>query len=63
MIGLKPGRLASLVERWKPDYVFITVVEREERHKLFAAMPPAQGQLPASAGTQGVAGAAANPLP
>jgi hypothetical protein len=31
-----PGRLSQLVDRWKPDYVFITVVERAARNEAFA---------------------------
>ena len=38
--ALKPGgRFIDLVEKWKPDYVFITVVERDSRSPLFT--PPA----------------------
>ncbi len=39
--ALKPdGRFTELVEKWKPDYVFITVVERDSRSDLFALSPP-----------------------
>lgn len=39
--ALKPGgRFLQLVEDWKPDYVFFTVVERDSRHLSFAAYPP-----------------------
>ena len=39
--ALKPGgRFAQLVETWKPDYVFVTVVERAARADLFASHPP-----------------------
>ncbi|MBX3711261.1 MAG: hypothetical protein KF800_04820 [Lysobacter sp.] len=33
-------RLARLVEEWKPDYVFVTVVERASRDPKFALPPP-----------------------
>lgn len=39
--ALKPGgRFVELVEKWKPDYVFITVVERDSRSELFTLPPP-----------------------
>lgn len=39
--AIKPGgRFVQLVEDWKPDYVFITVVERASRSPWFAAYPP-----------------------
>ena len=39
--AIKPGgRLVQLVEDWKPDYVFFTVVERASRFAVFAAFPP-----------------------
>ena len=39
--ALKPdGRFVELVEKWKPDYVFITVVERDSRSDLFSLSPP-----------------------
>jgi len=39
--ALKPGgRFAQLVEDWKPDYVFITVVERAARDTSFATYSP-----------------------
>lgn len=39
--ALKPGgRLVQLVENWKPDYVFITVVERDARSEAFTRYPP-----------------------
>lgn len=39
--AIKPGgRLVELVEDWKPDYVFFTVVERASRAEFFAALPP-----------------------
>lgn len=39
--AIKPGgRFAQLIEEWKPDYVFITVVERSARTPSFAAYPP-----------------------
>ncbi len=38
--ALRPGgRFVELVETWKPDYVFITVVERSSRAGIFA-LPP-----------------------
>jgi hypothetical protein len=33
-------RFAELVKAWSPDYVFITVVERSARLRLFAKPPP-----------------------
>jgi hypothetical protein len=39
--AIKPGgRLLPLVDAWKPDYVFLTVVERDSRAESFAAFPP-----------------------
>ena len=39
--AIKPGgRFVQLVEEWKPDYVFFTVVERGSRAPWFAAYPP-----------------------
>lgn len=39
--ALKPGgSFTKLVEEWKPDYVFITVVERAVRSAYFEAYPP-----------------------
>jgi alginate O-acetyltransferase complex protein AlgJ len=39
--GIRPGgRLAELVTKWKPDYVFFTVAERSLGNGLFAAYPP-----------------------
>ncbi len=39
--AIKPGgRLLQLLENWKPDYVFFTVVERSARSPWFAAYPP-----------------------
>lgn len=39
--AIKPGgRLVQLVEEWKPDYVFFTVVERASRNPSFATYPP-----------------------
>lgn len=35
-----PGLFARLVETFKPDYVFITVVERGARRKRFGSLPP-----------------------
>lgn len=38
--AIKPdGRFVQLVEEWKPDYVFFTVVERGSRAPWFAAYP------------------------
>lgn len=38
--ALKPGgRFVQLVEAWKPDYVFFTVVERSASSPLFAVYP------------------------
>lgn len=39
-----PTTLAGLVDAWRPDYVFVTVVERDALHPLFAVPPP--GPLP-----------------
>lgn len=39
--GLKsPERLVALIEEFKPDYVFLTVVERESRATAFTVYPP-----------------------
>ncbi len=39
--AIKPeGRFVQLVEDWKPDYVFFTVVERASRAPWFANYPP-----------------------
>lgn len=39
--AIKPGgRLVQLVETWKPDYVFFTVVERDARNGWFTVPPP-----------------------
>lgn len=39
--GLKsPARLIQLVDEFKPDYVFITVVERSSRDPVFTVPPP-----------------------
>jgi len=35
-----PERFAELVETYKPDYVFMTVVERYSREKVFESFPP-----------------------
>lgn len=43
-----PQKLAALVERWKPDYVFVTVVERAATVGAFTRLPPGE---PASAGS------------
>lgn len=39
--ALKPGgSFAKLVDDWQPDYVFVTVVERNARAAVFTLMPP-----------------------
>lgn len=39
--GMRPGgRFLELVEKWKPDYVFFTVVERSARNNVFTLYPP-----------------------
>lgn len=38
--ALKPGALAELVERYRPDYVFITAVERDSRGAFFQTLAP-----------------------
>jgi len=39
--GIRPGgRLAELITKWKPDYVFFTVAERSLGNGLFASYPP-----------------------
>lgn len=39
--GIRPGgRLAELITKWKPDYVFFTVAERSLDNGLFATYPP-----------------------
>lgn len=35
-----PDRFASIVQRFKPDYVLITVVARNFRHDVFQSLPP-----------------------
>jgi alginate O-acetyltransferase complex protein AlgJ len=35
-----PQQLIHLVETYKPDYVFVTVVERNSRHQFFKYAPP-----------------------
>jgi hypothetical protein len=58
--ALKPDlRLARLVEAWKPDYVFITVVERSSRDPKLSTPPPAAG-APAVSRTTGEATDAAS---
>lgn len=48
--ALKPGgRFQQLVEEWKPDYVFVTVVERAARSEFFTYFPPV-AFLPANGG-------------
>src|SRR5690606_31041555 len=38
--ALKPdGRLAELIDEWKPHYVFVTVVERASRSERFMRAP------------------------
>lgn len=39
-LALKPGALAELIERVQPDYVFITVVERDSRGPFFQTLAP-----------------------
>lgn len=34
------SRFVELVDKWKPDYVFITVVERDSRSEVFTFLPP-----------------------
>lgn len=34
------GQFAQIVNEWKPDYVFITLVERSLRNDVFALSPP-----------------------
>lgn len=34
------GQLMRLIDQWKPDYVFVTVVERAAQNDVFAAYPP-----------------------
>ena len=47
--ALKPGgRFVELVEKWKPDYVFITVVERDSRSGIFTLAPPLSIKEPRS---------------
>jgi alginate O-acetyltransferase complex protein AlgJ len=38
--GMQPNKLQDLVERWSPNFVFITVVEREARNHIFTELPP-----------------------
>jgi hypothetical protein len=61
--ALKPDlRLARLVEAWKPDYVFITVVERSSRDPKLATPPPTAG-APTVGQTAGAATPTAAPTP
>ena len=43
------GRLLQLIDAWKPDYVFVTVVERAAQNDVFSAYPP---PVPVAADTQ-----------
>jgi hypothetical protein len=45
-----PSLFARLVETFKPDYVFITVVERGARRKRFGSLPPLMATSVASSG-------------
>jgi alginate O-acetyltransferase complex protein AlgJ len=48
--ALKPDmQLARLVEEWKPDYVFFTVIERASRDPKFALLPPSTAATAAAA--------------
>lgn len=38
--ALRDGQLAQLVESWRPDYVLVTVVERDALSPLLATLPP-----------------------
>ncbi len=39
--GIRPGgRLVQLVDDWKPDYIFFTVIERAFRSESLATLPP-----------------------
>jgi alginate O-acetyltransferase complex protein AlgJ len=39
--AMKPaGRLLQLIDEWRPDYVFVTIVERAARAPEFTALPP-----------------------
>ena len=40
------ARFAQLVEDWKPDYVFVTVVERTFKAVPFTSDPPLKITLP-----------------
>ena len=42
---MQPSTLKDLVERWKPDYVFFTVVDRHARDARFTAFPSDQTQF------------------
>lgn len=52
-------RLARLVEEWKPDYVFVTVVERASRDPKFALPPPSAAAAAAASNAAPRATAAA----
>lgn len=41
----KPEGLAQLVNEWKPDYVFVTAVERDARSSWFSTYPPLEPVL------------------
>ncbi|MDQ8051278.1 hypothetical protein [Luteibacter sp.] len=59
--AFKPdGRLVDLVEKWKPDYVFVTVVERQALSEQLTVMPPMElsGTVPEFAVQSSVAAAA-----
>ncbi|MFS2032469.1 alginate O-acetyltransferase AlgX-related protein [Polaromonas sp. CT11-55] len=36
-----PEKFAQLIDEFKPEYVFVTVVERDSREKFFITLPPA----------------------
>ncbi len=55
-------RLVRLVEEWKPDYVFFTVVERSSRDPKWTTLPPSAGALPIAA-TTGASGTTAASTP
>jgi hypothetical protein len=39
-LKIKPSELVGLIERYHPDYVFITSVERDSRGAFFQTLPP-----------------------
>ena len=47
----RKARFAELVQTWRPDYVFVTVVERSAKLDIFATPPPSIDLCPSSCAT------------